>query len=1013
MNKKIFFVTGLCVLFLVTPTDVSAVVCNTGKQDTVITTSCSFEKTTDGVDNGNLTVGQNATLTIPSGQTMIWNPGKSITIQDGSSIVMIGTGKIQQQYLWCIDADVDGYCENPSSFIAQNTQPPNGRRLSAMLSLTITDCDDTYLNIENDCSWRGQTFYSINNISGSNISNYDALITLDTASLITAGDMQSDCDDIRIYDEGNNALNFWLESGCNTANTQIWFRVPTLLQSESYYTLLYNDTSATNASQAWSGTNVIGAYTGSCPSGWTSVSAINTGTKFIRGAATYGGTGGITSHTHTDTVTSTQATLAQNGCNQPSCGNAISTATSNHTHARTFTTDASSEYQPPYKDVIYCSYNTQAIPHDLTTAFLGFFETTPTGWTRNSTFDTLFPRGNSTAGGIGGLATHTHTFSTTLGGTVASTNSTTGVDVRPAPAHTHTIGGTTDTTSHVPPYRDLVFASPNAQTYNKTGIIGIFNSSTLPPFGWTRYTALDSAFPRGNTTSGGTGGSSSHTHTYTSNASSNYQNQNVSSTGESGITVAGKTHKHTLSGTSDSTGSVLPPYVDVVFAKRTVPSQTLTNIGSIPATGAYKKIVTITNAGGVQSNYDLNLIIDTATLVSQGKLQSDCDDLRFRDSGSNRLDYWLESGCNSSTTSVWVRLPTLNGSGNTLIDMYYGTPGASAGSLSWSGGFIVPRTAACPAGGTRVTAMDGYYVKGGNSYGSTGGSSTHNHLISGTTGESAYRGELDVFAGCSGAFRSDHTHTYSFSSVNANTLPPSINTILCSYSTMPLFQTTDVALVDTTPSGWTADSSFNSRFMVGSLTYGGTGGASTHTHTFSSTVNSTTPNNNSTGCGGSSSTINGGAHTHNTGSITTGATSSLPTYRDQIFIKPNANNTVLAQGGIVMLNTATLPPYGWQQYTSLTNLYPRGNTTAGGTGGANTHTHSYSFSTSGMPSYQTQYTNINVWGPIPQPPGVHDEQHSKTGTSGSGSTEPSNWSVIFGQKKTDTTTKSFGAETPT
>ena len=49
------------------------------------------------------------------------------------------------------------------------------------------------------------------------------------------------------------------------------------------------------------GGKFIGIYKTSCPSGWTRATALDD--KFLRGAATYGGTGGSDTHTHTyDTV---------------------------------------------------------------------------------------------------------------------------------------------------------------------------------------------------------------------------------------------------------------------------------------------------------------------------------------------------------------------------------------------------------------------------------------------------------------------------------------------------------------------------------------------------------------------------------------------------------------------------------------------------------------------------------------------------------------------------------------
>jgi len=52
----------------------------------------------------------------------------------------------------------------------------------------------------------------INNTQNSNtLTDYQVLITLDTASLISAGKMRSDCGDIRFTDsDGSSLLNYWI-----------------------------------------------------------------------------------------------------------------------------------------------------------------------------------------------------------------------------------------------------------------------------------------------------------------------------------------------------------------------------------------------------------------------------------------------------------------------------------------------------------------------------------------------------------------------------------------------------------------------------------------------------------------------------------------------------------------------------------------------------------------------------------------------------------------------------------
>ena len=127
--------------------------------------------------------------------------------------------------------------------------------LIPLIYLTILNSPIAKAAWYND-SWGYRQTVTITN-SGSTQTNYQILITLHTATLITAGKMQSDCDDIRIADsDGTTLLNFWLEEGitdCNNAATKIWTKVPSIPSSATVY-VYYGNSSATNSE---SGTDVF------------------------------------------------------------------------------------------------------------------------------------------------------------------------------------------------------------------------------------------------------------------------------------------------------------------------------------------------------------------------------------------------------------------------------------------------------------------------------------------------------------------------------------------------------------------------------------------------------------------------------------------------------------------------------------------------------------------------------------------------------------------------------------
>jgi hypothetical protein len=96
----------------------------------------------------------------------------------------------------------------------------------------------------------------------------------------------------------------------------------------------------------------------------------------------------------------------------------------------------------------------------------------------------------------------------------------------------------------------------------------------------------------------------------------------------------------------------------------------------------YRKGLTITNSTGSSlTNMQKLITVDTATLIAAGKLQSNCNDLRFADSSGNALSYYIDSGCNTSSTKIWVMIPSLP-TGNSTFYMYYGNNTATQGSSS-------------------------------------------------------------------------------------------------------------------------------------------------------------------------------------------------------------------------------------------------------------------------------------------------------------------------------------------
>ena len=86
------------------------------------------------------------------------------------------------------------------------------------------------------------------------------------------------------------------------------------------------------------------------------------------------------------------------------------------------------------------------------------------------------------------------------------------------------------------------------------------------------------------------------------------------------------------------------------------------------------------NSGTTLNGQQVKVVLDTQDMISQGKLQADCDDLRFVLDNGTALDYYLDPdmGCGRNDTLVWLRLPQLEASATKEVYLYYNNVLATA-----------------------------------------------------------------------------------------------------------------------------------------------------------------------------------------------------------------------------------------------------------------------------------------------------------------------------------------------
>lgn len=95
----------------------------------------------------------------------------------------------------------------------------------------------------------------------------------------------------------------------------------------------------------------------------------------------------------------------------------------------------------------------------------------------------------------------------------------------------------------------------------------------------------------------------------------------------------------------------------------------------------YVRPITVSNTATVAlTNYQLKLTVNTQALISASQMQANGNDLRFSRScnGSTPYNYWIETGLNTATTVVWVKVDNVPASGSLTFFMFYGNNSASA-----------------------------------------------------------------------------------------------------------------------------------------------------------------------------------------------------------------------------------------------------------------------------------------------------------------------------------------------
>ncbi|MBN2101901.1 MAG: DUF2341 domain-containing protein, partial [Candidatus Aenigmarchaeota archaeon] len=96
----------------------------------------------------------------------------------------------------------------------------------------------------------------------------------------------------------------------------------------------------------------------------------------------------------------------------------------------------------------------------------------------------------------------------------------------------------------------------------------------------------------------------------------------------------------------------------------------------------YRRPINITeNTGEELSDYQIYYVFDTTPYIASGVMNSSCKDIMFSDYTGANLPYFLEPGtCNTTNTSIWIKVSNIAASENTTIYLYYGNMNTESAS---------------------------------------------------------------------------------------------------------------------------------------------------------------------------------------------------------------------------------------------------------------------------------------------------------------------------------------------
>lgn len=542
--------------------------------------------------------------------------------------------------------------------------------------------------------------------AGPSLTDYQANITINTSSLISAGKMRPDCADLRFANATDSSFPYWIESGCNSGVTRIWVKVPSLPSGTSAIYAYYGKPSAAPASNA---TSTFIRVIDSVKAGWD----LNENT----GNVSYDKSGNGNNATFGPTISWIQGKYgtALNFTGAAQASTPLSTA---HNPGSALTISA--WIYPTNTSGLFNILNRE-MTDQSTKDYLLFISTQTIRWYSypgpasvtssavvnpgswyyvvamyNNSNLTLYINNTLAAGPAAASAWDGVARPIGIGGKGSSQYFQGKIDEPRIYSKALTPDEMADLynnigylTASYPGYelvRKYASLEPNASPLQEENYAISALQAGISPASkttWPNYNETFTMWIYNNQTIQDTFAlTCTGTCAYSENPATigSYENRTLTVTIESANTSG--TTSYTITATSQANAS---NYKGVQASLTTDASKWRDSWHDAYGNKLNRRRqVTISNAGSPLAGYQINITADTAAPIALGRMSPDCADIRFTN-GTHELSYWLEAGCNTTQTKIWANVPSLP-AGTSAIYMYYGNstlPSKSNGSATF------------------------------------------------------------------------------------------------------------------------------------------------------------------------------------------------------------------------------------------------------------------------------------------------------------------------------------------